>query len=93
VSAQREDLDEGSSDPTGGSRDGNPLAFVFGLHRSSYLSAGGSPPAEINPSLEDTRRHDDVTDGRQRIGGAGDERAPRSRAGLQRLPSRHRDPT
>jgi hypothetical protein len=37
VSSLREDLDELRSDPTGGSRDGNPLASVFGLHRYSFL--------------------------------------------------------
>ena len=45
VSALLEDLDEVRSDPAGGSRDGNLLAPVFGLHRSSFPGAGGSAPA------------------------------------------------
>jgi hypothetical protein len=40
VSALLEDLDEVRSDPAGGSGDGNLLAPVFGLHRSSFPSAG-----------------------------------------------------
>jgi hypothetical protein len=35
------------SDSTGCSRDGNLLAPVFGLHRSSFPSAGGSAPASF----------------------------------------------
>ena len=45
VSALLEDLDEGRSEPAGGSRDGNLLGPVFGLHRSSFPGAGGSAPA------------------------------------------------
>src|SRR5919199_4010117 len=48
VSPLREDLDEVRSDPTGGSRDGNPLAPVFGWHRSSLLSAGGSGTGRVH---------------------------------------------
>ena len=40
VSALLEDLDEGRSDPAGGSCDGNLLAPVFDLHRSSFLRVG-----------------------------------------------------
>jgi hypothetical protein len=47
VSALLEDLDEVRSDPAGGSRDGNLLAPVFGLHRSSFSRAGGSAPANL----------------------------------------------
>jgi hypothetical protein len=44
VAALLEDLDEVRSDPAGGSRDGNLLTPGFGLHRSSFPSAGGSAP-------------------------------------------------
>ena len=63
MSALLEDLDEVRSDPAGGSGDGNLLAAVFGLHRSSFLFAGGSTPAELIGNSFDTRRREDVTDG------------------------------
>jgi hypothetical protein len=47
VSALLKDLDEVRSDPAGGSRDSNLLAPAFGLHRSSFPSAGGSAPTSL----------------------------------------------
>ncbi len=61
VSALLEDLDEVRSDPAGGSRDGNLLAPVFGLHRSSFPRTGGPAPAELICHSFDTRRREDVT--------------------------------
>jgi hypothetical protein len=50
VSAPLEDLDEVRSDPTGGSRDGDPLAAGFGLHRF-FLSQRRLGTGRIDLSL------------------------------------------